>query len=232
MDMAASFLTARETLFHFFRSLPVSMFSSVLLLGAFQGNINYILFAIGIGVLAPLFAIVANMGFEFVFNYIDKQLNLDSSYWSIANGASCTLFETVSKNPFTSMNAVPTTWSVMTSFFFVYLLINSVTIYNLPTPAWADQTGVNARKTRTLMSSITISIIAVIVFLIRYSLSSCETITGLIIGILLGSYLAYSWYNIMFNCGLGRFDDVFGISNRLLSREASEKIPPKVCVPV
>ena len=35
----------------------------------------------------------------------------------------------------------------------------------------------------------------------------------------------------MRNCGFGRFDDIFGISNRLLSPEANETIPPTVCVP-
>ena len=60
----------------------------------------------------------------------------------------------------------------------------------------------------------------------------CETLLGIIIGLLTGGWLGYGWYNIARACGLGQFDDIFGMSSRLLSRAAGGDTAPQVCVPV
>lgn len=201
-------------------------------LGSFQGNVVYILFAIGLGIFAPLIAVVSNIVLEFLFKYIDDKFKLDSSYWSLPNGASCTLFEVMSDSPMSPMSAVPTVWTVMTGFIFTYLFVNAYDIYNRDAPKWADPTAVNARKTRTAMSMFAIILIGVLTILARWSVSHCETALGLFLGLGLGIWTGISWYGFLRSCGVGQFDDIFGISNRLLSREASGNKAPKVCVPV
>jgi hypothetical protein len=278
MSATATVLTARETIFHFFRSLPVMALSNLMLLGSFEGNFNYIFFAIGLGLFAPLCAVITNMGFEYIVslfktssNYIMPTLLLllvggiglivkgtmdgnipayiisgvfvviltffglfgsqEDSMWLIQNGSSCTLFETVSDTPTLPMNAVPTTWTVMTSFFFAYLFFNAYDIYNRPVPKTADPTSVNARKTRCGVSMFVITVLFVFVLVGRSVVTNCETGIGITLGIALGSYTGYVWYYFLRSCGMGQFDDIFGISSRLLSREASGNSAPKVCVP-
>ncbi len=229
---AATILTARESIFHFFRSLPICVLITFFLFGSFQGNIVYILFAIGLGIFAPLIAVVSNIVLEFIFKWLDDKYKFGSNYWSIPNGASCTLFETLSKNPMGAMNSVPTTWTVMTSFIFVYLFMNAYDIYNRDVPKYADPVAVNARKTRCAMSMFAIVLVGVLVLLARFSITHCETALGMFIGLGLGIWTGTSWYGFLRKCGVGQFDDIFGISNRLLSREASGDKAPKVCVPV
>jgi len=230
---AATILTARETIFHFFRSLPVCLFITIGLFGAFQGNENYIFFVIGLGLLAPAVAVSLNMLLEFIFTKIDGWTgNETHSYWLVPNGASCTLFEQLSKNPLDSMCAVPTVWTVMTAFFFTYIFVNAYDIYNRRVPQKADQTAVNARKTRCVMSMIFIVALFIIAIIGRYSIMHCETMFGMIIGLLVGGGLGYGWYDFSRSCGVGQFDDIFGISSRLLSRAASGGTAPKICVPV
>jgi len=229
----ATILTARETIFHFFRSLPICLFITIGLFGSVQGNANYILFAVGLGLLAPAVAVSLNMLFELIFSKIDQWAeNTTHSYWLIPNGASCTLFETLSNNPLNPMNSVPTVWTVMIAFFFTYIFTNALTIYNHDVPSKADPTLVAARKTRCVMSMIFIVAFFIIVLIGRFSIMHCETGLGAVLGLLTGGTLGYYWYQFSRMCGLGQFDDIFGISNRLLSSVAAGNSAPQICVPV
>jgi len=279
MTAASTVLTARESIFHFFRGLPVMALINLILLGSFEGNLNYIFFAAGMSFLAPTTAVLSNMLFEFVVSTFKAgseyilpiliilligsmwlivagalyELNTtyivsgvisliitfcaffgsgDDSLWSIPNGSSCTLFETISETPLNSMNSVPTTWTVMTTFFFVYLICNAFEIYNRPVPKSADPISVNARKTRCGVSIFILILMLVFVLAGRYTVSNCETPIGILFGTALGVYTGYLWHSFLRACGMGKFDDIFGISNRLLSREAAGDSAPKVCVPV
>jgi hypothetical protein len=284
MSAAATVLTARESIFHFFRGLPIMALINLILLGSFQGNLNYIFFAAGMSFFAPLSAVLVNMFFEYLISLLKSQNILyiggillliiagsgtligvgstdgikteyllpgiftlvltlfvsiyaayasdDDSLWSIKNGASCTLFETVSETPLSSMNSIPSTWTVMTTFFFVYLIFNAFDIYNRQVPKSADPIAVNARKTRTGVSIFILILMLIFVLAGRYIVTNCETFLGLVIGIILGIYTGYIWYTFLRSCGMGQFDDIFGISNRLLSREAAGNATPNVCLPV
>lgn len=220
-SLGLTILSARETIFHFFRSLPIAMFVTLITLGSFQGNINLILFAIGLGITAPLLATCSNIIFEFLFSALDNKFELDHSYWSIPNGASCTLFDTLSKNPLNSMNSVPTTWCVMTAFFFSYLFLNAYDIYTREIPNNADEIAVDARKTRCGMAMFFIIVLGLVSLFARYSVTHCETGIGLIIGSGIGIYSSYLWYQMVRACGTGIFDDIFGISSRMLSPNAN-----------
>ena len=231
MTAVTTVLTARETIFHFFRSLPIMIFGTFLLLGTFQGNINFILFAVGLGIFAPTVAVIVNILTEFLLKTLDDTLGADHTYWLIKNGASATLFETMSKEPLSPMNSVPTVWMVMTTFIYSYLFLNAYDIYNRAAPKWADPVSLNGRKTRCAMSMFVICVLFVVTVIGRMAVTHAESILGLIIGSALGIFTGYVWYNFLRNCGMGQFDDIFGITNRLLSREASGNSAPKVCVP-
>jgi hypothetical protein len=231
MTAVTAVLTARETIFHFFRSLPIMIFGTFLLLGTFQGNINFILFAVGLGLFAPTTAVIVNILTEFLLKTLDDTIGADHTYWLIKNGASATLFETMSKEPLSPMNSVPTVWMVMTTFIYSYLFLNAYDIYNRAAPKWADPVSLNGRKTRCAMSMFIICVLFVVTVIGRMAVTHAESILGLIIGSALGAYTGYAWYVFLRNCGMGQFDDIFGITNRLLSREASGNSAPKVCVP-
>jgi high-affinity Fe2+/Pb2+ permease len=61
-----------------------------------------------------------------------------------------------------------------------------------------------------------LSVFFVIFMILRYSVSGCETPLGMLIGTTLGGVLGYGWYQALRSCGLGQFDDIFGIKTQLI----------------
>jgi hypothetical protein len=49
---------------------------------------------------------------------------------------------------------------------------------------------------------------------------------------LLGYGLAKGWFDFMRNCGMGRLDDIFGISNRILPLQSYESPTQVTCMEV
>jgi hypothetical protein len=223
----------RETLYHIFRGLPLTLVTAITLLGAFQGNINWIIFAVGLGILAPLGVLAVNTGLEFLIpllgRFIDTTSITDLVY--MPQASVCTLMDILPTGNAKPAIVVPTYWTTLTVFFFAYLILNANDLYTRKTPKSADKVGVNARKSRMLMSIAMLSIFGALSLIVRFAVTHCENALGMLTGISLGGGLAYGWYTFVRNCGIGHFDDIFGVSARLLSKEAAGLVSPKVCVP-
>jgi hypothetical protein len=118
----------------------------------------------------------------------------------------------------------------MIAFFFSYLFFNAYRLYTKQGESKAPQEAVTARKSQAVMSMILLSAIGILFTIMRYG-TSCETALGILVSWLLGSGLAYGWYEFMRRCGMGRLDDLFGISNRILPMQSYEDKSPSICVP-
>ncbi len=238
MDTANPILKTRETMIRVFRGFPIAMLITITLLGSFQGNINLLIFAVGLGILAPLTALIFNVGIDLVAFLLTKLLGDDGFREAIRSALSgrhevCGLFDTAnfSSAPTTPFN-FSSYWAWMSSFFIVYLILNAHDLYTRETPKSADPIAVKARKTRALMSIVFLSVALFLLLLIRSSVMVCEPWYMIAIYAGLGGGVATGWYKFVRNCGLGHFDDIFGISGRLLSKEASGIKSPKMCLPI
>jgi hypothetical protein len=236
MDTANTILAVRQTIFHLFRGLPLTLLSTLLLLGSFQGNVNYILFGLGLGLLVPLLVFGSTMVLDFAFELLGKVSKDTATYLTpffyLDYGSLCTFMDVVPTGSPKPVMSVPSYWVSMISFFFIYLILNANDLYTRKIPKESDPIGVNARKTRMAMSMTVLSIVFVLVLSVRYAIMKCDTTLGFLTSIGLGGGLAYGWYTFVRNCGVGHFDDIFGISSRLLSKEASGLVSPKACVPL
>ena len=182
--------------------------------------------------LTPLATFLVNLLWELLFSNTPSWLTIPPLLWKVntATAEACNLFtSTTSKFPET-INVVPSYWLSIMSFFFTYLILNAQNLYNKQSSRKASKAAVDARKNQTLISMIILSITALLFTLVRYS-TACETGLGVIVSWLLGGGLAYGWYAFMRKCGLGRLDDIFGISNRLLPMQSYEEPSPTMCVP-
>ena len=217
---------------HGFRSLPVLLSTTILVLGMTQGNINLLFFFVGLAILSPLSSFIINVLWELLFSNTPSWATIPEHLWKVdsASAEACSLFTTtVSKLPET-MTVVPSYWLTMMSFFFTYLFLNAHNLYNKQSSSKASQIAVDARKNQTMISMIILFITGIIFTLIRYS-TSCESGVGVVISWGLGGGVAFGWYTFMRQCGLGRLDDIFGISNRLLPMQSYEEPSPSMCVP-
>jgi hypothetical protein len=220
----------RELLTQGFRSLPVILGNAVLILGLAQGNFNLLFFFVGMFILTPVAVILANALFEFIFaNALPESLQ---SLWLVANAGApqCAIF-TVGATEDYALNGVPSLWMTMMTFFFSYLMVNAYDLYTRAATSKAPKAAIDARKSQAVTSMILVGISALVFTILRYG-TSCETAIGILVSGLLGYGLAKGWFTFMRNCGMGRLDDIFGISNRILPLQSYESGPQVTCMEV
>jgi hypothetical protein len=225
----------RNVLDQGFRSLPTILGGASLFLGMTQGNVNWLFFFVGMYLLVPLAVALVNGGFELLVTLLPTFLVPPSSMWKVAQGSAeaCGLLST-GKTPAgipADLIVVPTFWMSMIAFFFTYIFSNALKLYRQEPANGSSSAKVSARKNQALLSMITVAALAAVFTVVRYG-TSCETGLGITVAWLLGGGLGYGWYSFMRSCGLGRLDDIFGISNRLLPMQSTEDNDPTVCVPV
>lgn len=215
-----------------FRSLPVILGSTILVLGMIQGNINLLFFFVGLSIIAPLSALILNILWELLFSNTPWWLTVPEVLWKLPEATSevCAIYPSLDNAVPTALNVVPSYWLTMMAFFFTYLFSNALMLYNNQEHSKAPKSAVEARKSQAMSSMVLLIVIGIIAFIMRYA-TGCETGLGLLISCALGSSLAHGWYTFMRNCGLGRLDDLFGISNRILPMQSYETSDPTVCLP-
>lgn len=200
-----------------FRSLPTILASCIFLLGLLQGNFTYLFFFIGLFILVP----ISVLGFNGLFAWLYKLLNGEEQsawfYSPTGSAEQCLMFPVFpSATLGGSMFVVPSYWVTIMSFFFIYLFINAVSVYLGEPQEGASEEALRRRKFQTGSSMFLILVSYIIFMILRYSSSGCETIPGIITGTIIGGGLAYGWYEAMKACGLGIFDDIFGIKTQML----------------
>lgn len=229
-------LTTRHILAQGFRSLPVILGGAIAVLGLTQGNFNLLFFFVGLCILTPTATLIVNAIWETAFSptsVLPSWLKIPEVLWLVpaANAEQCALVATGAMAGIPgAANTVPSYWLTMMAFFFSYLIINAYDLYKKQEVSNAIPHAVQARTNQALMSMIIVGGLATTFTVIRFG-TSCEAPLSVIISGLLGTGLAYGWFTFMRNCGLGRLDDLFGISNRILPLQSMEERPPTVCMP-
>lgn len=231
-SMVGSFIcAARNFMAQGFRGLPTILAGTTLVLGLTQGNVNFLFFFIGLAILTPTANLMSNVILEFIFSMIPNWVPPDLWIAQDANAMQCRMFPLFKPNqapePF---NVVPSFWLSMMAFFYIYMFVNAMSLYNIQEDSKAAPELVAARKNQALISMVLISGLLIVTFLLRYS-TGCEKGLGLFFSMLLGGGLGYGWFKFMKNCGLGRLDDLFGIANRMLPYQSLQDADPTVCVP-
>jgi hypothetical protein len=224
------FSDIREFLVAGFRAFPTAFAGTALFLGLFTGHYAMLFFLIGLLVFTPF------------INFFLTTL-LPASWGSPTQGAVCNL---VLKNEQVGTGVASAAsqqflsdWSAMAIFIFSYLGANAYALYNIPVQYAANATAddkaatdekAGLRKSRAIISLIMILATALVFFILRYFVSGCDGMIGLLVGFgIFGSFGA-GWYHILRGVGQDRLSDLFGVANRLLSPTALTD-QPFVCLP-
>lgn len=123
-----------------------------------------------------------------------------------------------------AVTRVPSVYLAHVAFFFGFLFTNAYTIYNLPSQSVSDETYAN-RKSRTAMIMAILVALYVIIVVLRYNISGCESSLGILLTTTIFGALGYGTYKFAETCGC-RPSDVLGISTSFVSNEAKA---PTVC---
>lgn len=171
--------------------------------------------AVGIIGLALLYLVVTNwknifpsikFAFEYPFSFI---YNLFENNSPMIASENCSLYP--SSLP---VSRVPSIYVAHIAFFFGFLFTNAYIIYNLTSQQNADQTKIDNRKSRSLMTMIVLAIVYFAIVIIRYNVTGCESLLGIIFTTVIFGSLGVGIYKLAEYCG-ARNADILGIASSI-----------------
>ena len=133
----------------------------------------------------------------------------------------CSLFPGMRENS----PRVPSYYMSHIAFFFGFLFTNAYVVYNLPVDNTISS-NINNRKFRALMTMIILGILYFIIATLRFTLTGCESLLGIVFTSVLFGLLGNGWYKFAEMCG-ARNADILGIASSFVSPSASSA--PLVC---
>jgi hypothetical protein len=223
------------------QTLPLTIGGLFLILGLFSANYAYLFFLVGFFILTPLIAMILNSigeAFSDLFPLFGIRQALDIKC-SEQNKLIVPFGSTSSsKTSFT----VSSYWMAMVTFFAAYALTNAISIMNRETVIPDDLPTVekeklkrqsNFRKSTMYISIVSIVLLTVLLFSVRYFITGCEprSLWSFLPTILVFGSFGYAWYELLSVTGQDRLSDIFGIANRLLSPDSLVN-QPVACMPV
>jgi len=227
-----------------FETLPLTLGSTLLIVGHLIGNYAMLFFLVGYLMVVP----VAVLGVNLLGSlFIAKEFPLGGRDMDVCN------VNTESESGERS-DMLISYWMGMVAFFIGYMFTNTASIYmkqpatpttdangNLITPtgevnAKYDpslnakmEAGVTLRQTQTIMAFVVLSLIVFVAITVRLW-SSCDGIVSILGGSALGGGIGIGWYFLMAKIGDDRLSDLFGIANRLMVGTSLENLP-YACLP-
>lgn len=206
--------TAQRSIFGVFNALPVVLMTVLLVLGFGLGNHGIVWVLGGQVVLYPAIAAI---------HFVLRLLKIGD----IGNIPYSDTVVLVPGSNYSTINVLPSMWITQVSYFFSYVFLNALDIYNSEPVSTEDsyEMKVNNRKTRTIMIMTWAVIFGLILISCRWlagsekgNLSILITISSTILS--LGVGVAYAWTVNMLgkqpNIGRTQNMDIFGITQQMM----------------
>jgi hypothetical protein len=203
----------KESVSHGFGSLPAILGGALFILSLAQANFNLLFFFFGMWIVTPLWTFLLNGILEMLFSFG----GIPTEFYAPATSGApqCSIFSGASNGLPGPVNTVPSFWLSMMIFFYTYLLMNAIELYNMPPTPGAKEVQLRARKFKAATSISILLILGVGTIWLRYVTSNCESAFGVLISLSTVA-IGYAWFKFMKNCGIGRLEDVFGITSRMI----------------
>ena len=198
------------------RYFPNMMIVTLFVLGIMMGRLTWILVAIG-----SLIVIIATLSTQ----HIIARLTDVAPITDAAVMEACSLIPVFG----TEYASVPSLWVALSTFFATYIFLNANNIYvQSPARLHKDKTAVQQRKGMGLISMLAIMVLFVLIMFPRWR-STCETLLGLLSGMIIGGVGGYAWWTILNACGSNVFPDIHGVMLGLTPDAL--RTNPMACVP-
>jgi len=219
----------RQMLMQSFVSLPLLIIGWIFFMGVTQGNIAFLILALGHIFVVPLVTMLSNITFEFLTSQF-KKFNMGdmSPFLTVPNADVCNLIPGSMDSAVPLAWVAPSYWMSHIVFFSVFLLTNAAYVYSMPAAEEADKEKVKRRETQVLISSFLTTLVFGLFIVMRYFLTGCETIPGILIALPMFGSLAFGWYHLVRSCSI-KDSDVFGIVQGI-KPESMKDDPPMTCV--
>lgn len=210
-------LKTREFIQATFRQLPLFLVATLLFLGILETNVSYLFLTIGSVVL---------FGVIWVAQLLLGKIDALMPY--ITSKEACSVLGTAlgpSLNQTTQIVA-PSYYIGFLAFFFTYVFLNAYQLYSFPVPEKADTERVNNRIYQAGIAMFMCILLFLVFTIVRITkFGGCETVTGMVLGGVIGVPLAYGWYRLLRVCGGDAISDLFGIIGRLVPADTVNSTP-------
>lgn len=219
-------------------TLPLTIAGTMIILGLFTANYAILFFLLGFLVLTPLLSSILNI----FGSFFAEKMELSIFKAKTTDICKISVPYTTWKNPIgvKDENVVVSVWTAMLAFFIGYLFTNGIELFNresedvsitVKTSSGSDLSNkVEKRRTQSMVAMGSIILFALLALGYRYY-SGCETLTGMILTVILFIYAGFGWYKLLASVGEDRLSDIFGIANRLLPPSAITNAPI-ACIPI
>jgi hypothetical protein len=125
--------------------------------------------------------------------------------------------------------AFPSYWMASIVFFFTFVFMNGLSLYNFAANQTASDDKVSSRKTHAIIGMAASVVLGLLLLSWRFK-TGCENGLGLFMSLTFVG-LGVGLFKIFDGCGLLRVVDLYGIGARLLPTSATAA-PTQVCFPV
>jgi hypothetical protein len=118
---------------------------------------------------------------------------------------------------------VPSTYLAHVAFFFSFLFTNAYYIYNIPKDTSSSDELYENRRNRSAMIMTTLISLYIIIVLVRYNITGCESYYGITLTTAVFSALGFGAYKLAELCG-ARNSDVLGITVSFIPSSAKKPV--------
>lgn len=231
MDIIAALYRIKEFILAGMHSLPIILGAVSLVLACSTANSGFAILFVCLAGLVPLLTFALNRLSDVAIaplvqliwsKFSDTPLNLAGAMESVCRLAP--LSETASPTA-----VLPSYWAAGVVFFFSFLFMNGLSLYNYASGDKSDSDKVGARKTHAVIG-MALSVLFGAGLLIWRGSTGCENGLGLLLSLIFIG-IAVGFFKMFESCGLIRIIDLYGIGARLLPVSATAA-PTQVCFPV
>ena len=180
----------------------------------FPNTIIATLFFLGIALGKPAWILIAAGGVAVAILVLTLQY-IGGKAFGFSGLPGSAVMETCSILPIATANvpyfATPSLWVSLTSFIASFIFMNAINIYT-QTTAGTKQNAIPVvqRKGVGLISILAVTILFATIVIPRYW-TNCETLAGLITGLIIGIGSGVTWWYILDACGADVYPDIHGI---------------------
>jgi hypothetical protein len=198
------------------RYFPNVMTASLIVIGLLTAKVGWVLVGVG----AILLAIVV-----LILQYtINKMIGLGDLPGADVLKA-CSIIPTATG----TFRTTPSVWMSLTAFFLTYIIVNASNVYTTtPAKKAKDSIPVQQRKSVGILSMLAVAILFILLLIPRYA-SPCESTIGTILGLVVGGFAGWGWWQILNACGADIYPDIHSVMIGL--KPASLRTSPVACVP-
>lgn len=226
MDIAGQLYRIKEFIIAGVSALPLILAGVSLLLACSTANTGFAILFVCLALIVPFATFLLNI----ISPLLLRILSLISTEYFGSGGdiinAACKIAPSGDTMP---AAAFPSYWMASIVFFFTFVFVNGLSLYNFAAGQDAADDKVSSRKTHAIIGMASSIIIGLLLVYWRYN-TGCENGLGLFMSLSFVG-VGYGMFKAFDGCGLLRVIDLYGIGARLLPTSATAA-PTQVCFPV